>query len=197
MEKKYFISKRVLASVERNADGTLKLTDISNRNNPQPLINAGALIMSFGSITNFWERCVGEDKYKEYCDNRAFLASPEYKAQRAAQREAAARQAARQAAQRAEAAKEAYESLKNAHNGVIPSTVENIAIVLRYLNTQNWGVWELPTMTIGYSCNQYDCDGKQASTMILDKPIDDGYDGTSNKFVVGAPRGHLNKYTRI
>lgn len=77
----------------------------------------------------------------------------------------------------------------------IPTTYETIGIVLRYLNTMNWGGWDLPPMTIGYRCNQYDCDGKQASTMILDEPID-VFGELIDKFVVGAPTGHLIKYHR-
>lgn len=190
--KKYFISKKIRASVERNADGTLKLTDLSGKV-PQPLINAGALIMSFGSIDKFYDRCVDEAAYQDFLKNKAYLASPEYKAQREAQREA--QRAA--TAEKTAAITKAYEDLLAKNNGVIPTTAENVATVLRYLNTRNWGGWELPKMTIGYTCSQYDCDGKQASAMRLDKAIPDGYDGKSDKFCVGAPRGYLNKYTRI
>ena len=56
----------------------------------------------------------------------------------------------------------------------------------------NWGVWKLPAMTIGYSCNQYDCDGKSAVTIKLDEPVN-GY----TKLSYGAPRGHLTAYTNI
>ena len=51
-------------------------------------------------------------------------------------------------------------------------------------------------MTIGYSCTQYDCDGKQATTIKLDEPIE--YDGKFlSKFEVGAPHRHLMKYQKI
>ena len=51
-------------------------------------------------------------------------------------------------------------------------------------------------MTIGYQCNQYDCDGKMATTIKLDEPIMvAGEMGTM--FQYGAPRGHLTKYERI
>jgi hypothetical protein len=193
---KYFISKKIRASVERNADGTLKLTDLSGKI-PQPLANAGALIMSFGSIDGFLARCVDEAQYKAFLENQAYLASPEYKAQREAQRAAAAERQRVATAEKNAAIKAKYDALLAQNNGVIPTTAENVAIVLRYLNTRNWGGWELPKMTIGYTCSQYDCDGKQASAMKLDKAIPDGYDGKSDKFCVGAPRGYLNKYTRI
>ena len=80
--------------------------------------------------------------------------------------------------------------------GVLESNFANIYLLLEYLNTQNWGGWELPKMTIGYSCAQYDCDGKQATTIKLDEPIE--YDGELLiKFEVGAPFRHLTKYKKI
>lgn len=81
----------------------------------------------------------------------------------------------------------------------IPATIENLQIVLRYLNTVNWGSWKLPVLTIGYSSNQYDCDGKTATTIKLDEPISDPERGIENQtmFQHGAPRGHLKNYQRI
>ncbi|MDA3906505.1 MAG: hypothetical protein PF484_10565 [Bacteroidales bacterium] len=72
---------------------------------------------------------------------------------------------------------------------IIPSTLENIKIVLQILNLQNWGTWKLPKMSIGYSAHQYDCDGKIASTIKFDFPIDG-----ETKFKVGGKNGHLNHY---
>ena len=80
--------------------------------------------------------------------------------------------------------------------GVLESNSGNIYLLLEYLNTQNWGGWDLPKMTIGYSCAQYDCDGKQATTIKLDEPIE--YDDELfSKFEVGAPHRHLMKYKKI
>ena len=79
---------------------------------------------------------------------------------------------------------------------VLESNSSNIYLLLELLNTQNWGGWELPKMTIGYSCAQYDCDGKQATTIKLDEPIE--YDGELLiNFEVGAPLRHLTKYKKI
>lgn len=79
---------------------------------------------------------------------------------------------------------------------VTESNEESVGALLRYLNTQNWGGWDLPKMTIGYACHQYDCDGKRATTIKLDSPIVvSGEPGTM--FEVGAPHGHLTKYRRI
>lgn len=83
----------------------------------------------------------------------------------------------------------------------IESTYENIRTILNHykLNIENTPS-KLPAMTIGYSCNAYDCDGKIAIAMKLDEPISYNVfdeDETSDKFVVGAPHGHLTKYTRM
>ena len=73
---------------------------------------------------------------------------------------------------------------------------ENIYLLLRHLNKINWGAWSLPKMSIGYSCNQYNCNGVTATTIILDKPIEYG-DEMIDKFVYGAPHGHLSDYVQI
>ena len=51
-------------------------------------------------------------------------------------------------------------------------------------------------MTIGYTCNQYDCDGKTATTIKLDRPIE-YYGEQVSQFQHGAPSGHLRNYRRI
>lgn len=72
----------------------------------------------------------------------------------------------------------------------------NIRRVLLYLNSMNWGIWQLPAMTIGYSAHQYDCDGHQATTITLDEPIN--YQGERVcKFKVGGGRQHLTQYRYI
>jgi len=75
----------------------------------------------------------------------------------------------------------------------IEVTQENLIKVLYGLNQMNWGSWTLPTMTIGYSAHQYDCDGKTATTINLDQPIN--IDGQMiSKFKTATNRGHLNEY---
>ena len=57
-------------------------------------------------------------------------------------------------------------------------------------------MWSLPKMTIGYTCNQYDCDGRMATTIKLDKPI--SYDGRMlTEFVIGGGPRHLINYTQL
>lgn len=89
----------------------------------------------------------------------------------------------------------AYENLKL--QGTIPVTVDNLRVVMAFLNLQNWGSWELPKMSIGYSASQYDCDGHQVTTIILDEAIDCGGEMIS-KFKFGnAGRGHLEGYRLV
>ncbi len=77
-------------------------------------------------------------------------------------------------------------------NEVVETNRENLKTVMKYLNTLNWGVWQLPKMSIGYSAHQYDCDGKTATTVELDEPLDG-----QTKFKIGGKRGHLNGYRNI
>ena len=81
-------------------------------------------------------------------------------------------------------------------NEVTECNKENIYLLLRHLNKINWGVWNLPKMSIGYSCNQYNCNGVTATTIKLDKPIEYG-DEMIDKFVYGAPHGYLSNYVQI
>lgn len=89
----------------------------------------------------------------------------------------------------------AYDAIKDLRP--VPATIENITAILRYYKMQE-AVDDLLPMTIGYSCNEYDCDGKYAVAIKLDRPIVYNEDGDmSDRFVCGAPRGHLVKYKRV
>lgn len=199
METKYWYSKNLRLKVEKldePEDG--KLFKVTHYSDGTPFANAGMLIKSLGGVDAFWGGCISLEVMKKSIERYAFSLTKEY------QQMKAERQAAKEA-ERAAKFKADFEELKSKAYP-IPSTYENIGIVLRYLNSINWGGWELPAMTISYSANQYDCDGKTASTMILDKPInihgekegDEFYNEDDNfsKFVVGAPAGHLMKYHR-
>lgn len=78
----------------------------------------------------------------------------------------------------------------------IETNRENLEKVLYGLNQINWGSWTLPTMTIGYSAHQYDCDGTTVTTIQLNNPIavDDKFE---SKFKTFSPNGHLEKYYRL
>ena len=161
-------------------DGTITITC-----NHEPISNPGQFIHQMGGINAVLGRC------KEYTE-------AEWQAE--LEREKAAKLAAKEAArQRCEQLikehEQAYhEVFKN--GSVVETTPRNIYILLSYLNDHSWGSWQLPKMSIGYRCNQYDCDGKQATTITLDKAID--YDGRPTRlFEVGAPIRHLIKYQKL
>ena len=168
--------------VEVNEDGTLLITNL--RKNNEPIQNAGAFIVSMGGIESILNKC--EDMTEEqYAEQLA-----EYKQEK----ETVAKIAAERIVRQEHKIKAEYDAAFSAE--VTEATVENVTILLRYLNSINWGAWELPKMTIGYICNQYDCDGRQATTITLDKPIKYG-DEMLRKFVVGGGPRHLVHYTQL
>src|SRR6218665_565854 len=80
---------------------------------------------------------------------------------------------------------------------VVPVTADNLKIIMAYLNENNWGGWKLPKLEIGYSANQHDCEGEQATTITLERPVKTDTGETVNKFSIGAPRGYLSKYRPV
>ena len=170
---------RVLDVVVNN-DGTITITCEA-----KPINNPGQFLLQMGGIDAILARC------EEYTD-------AEWQAEQ--EREKAAKLAAKDAAkQRADQlVKERDQAYHNVFRdgAVVESTPYNIFILLSYLNDISWGSWQLPKMSIGYRCSQYDCDGKQATTITLDKAI--GYDGKPTRlFEVGAPIRHLTKYQKL
>ena len=165
--------------VNQNEDGTLLITC-----GGEPIKNAGSFIMNIGGIAAVLARC------KEYTEE-------ELKEAAKAKRERKLAQQAKQLEieyRRFQEAKEAYE--ETFKGGETETTIHSVFVLLNYLRHVNWGSWKLPKMSIGYSCRQYDCDGKQAVTIQLDKPME--FDGEMlSRFQVGAPRGHLTKYHKI
>lgn len=178
-----------------NEDGTLSIT----YNGEVPINNPGMFINQMGGIEGVLARC--EDGEYDLDGYRTYIKQGQKEKQRMhEERHKAAME--RQARWNAEREDE-YKALVAKYEGAaIPTTFENIGIILRYLNTMSWGAWRLPKMTIGYKCHQYDCDGKVASTMTLDKPIDvscyeeGGLPEMVDKFQVGAPVRHLMQYHR-
>ena len=163
-----------------NYDGTITITCEG-----KPINNPGQYIFQMGGIDAVIARC------KEYT-------AAEWQAEQ--EREKAAKLAAKAAAkQRAELLIKEHEvAFQEVYGGgaVVETTPRSIYILLSYLNDISWGSWELPKMSIGYRCNQYDCDGKQATTITLDKAI--VYDGKPTRsFEVGAPVRHLMRFQKL
>ena len=176
--KKIFRTKKDVFTVEINEQGFITLREILDGG---VFKGTASLIAQRGGRENFLALC-------EDGDPEAIKA--EIKAERRA-RAAAKAQKPAQADDKLAAAREMVtEAYKN--GTTIEATIDNIKSLLRYLNSENWGTWQLPKMSVGYSCNQYGCDGKTATTIILDEPVDG-----NTRYVFGAPVGHLNGYTRI
>lgn len=191
---KIYKTKRVIYRIETKEDGTLAIYRefFSTKNmsswekDGRPYKNAGMMINQAGGIEALLASC-------EEVDNIDGMLA-ELNSQKKAIRERANRERVRQAQEIADRAKVEYE--KTFSGEVTETNVENIGVLLRYLNTINWGIWELPKMTVGYKCAQYDCDGRTATTVKLNTPI--LYEGKMTcMFVYGNPRGYLEKYTQV
>ena len=176
--KKIFRTKKDVFTVEINEQGFITLRNILDGG---VFKGTASLIAQRGGRENFLAMC-------EDGDPEAIKA--EIKAERRAKAVAKA-QKATQVDEKLSAAREMVtEAYKN--GATIEATLDNIKSLLRYLNSENWGTWQLPKMSVGYTCNQYGCDGKTATTIILDEPVEG-----NTRYVFGAPVGHLNGYTRI
>ena len=190
MATKIFKTKQVIYRVEVNENGTLDIYgeyyNLKNMDSWQhdgrKFDNAGSLIINAGGIEGLLRQC------EDVEDLEGMIA------QMSEEKAEIRRKAMAERENRAKIVNEEYEQLFA--NDVTETNAKTVYALLRYLNTQNWGLWHLPKMTIGYQCNQYDCDGKTATTIILDEPIKvAGEMGTM--FEYGAPFGHLNKYKPI
>ena len=164
----------------QNADGSLNVTRWG-----EAFDHAGQLIHSFGGI----------DAMMKMAEVTDFASMDEVKAMREAMLDSERMQSSDYAQRKATEIKAAYEELLSA--GVIACTAENLRKVMAFLNSQIWGSWELPAMSIGYAAHQHDCDGHLVTTVALDEAID--YRGEMvSKFKFGnAGRGHLEAFTSL
>jgi len=195
MATKIFRTKRVIYRVEKNENGTLDIYreyfSLKNMDSWQhdgrKFDNAGSLIITAGGIDGLLSQCEDVEDL-EAMITELNVVKAEIRRKAMAERE-------RQAAERQNIAETEYHQLFDVKD-VVETNAKTVYALLRYLNTQNWGLWRLPKMTIGYACHQYDCDGKTATTIKLDEPITvAGEQGTM--FQYGAPVGHLTNYERI
>lgn len=190
---KIFRMKRLILKVDQNENGTLAITREyystlkmdSWEKDGRPYRDAEQLINANGGVEPFLAKC--QDVYIDQYIN-------ELNTEKRTIRERANTERMNQVTGEIEKAKKAYDAAFSQE--VTESTPENIFILLRYLNTVNWGVWNLPKMTIGYQCAQHDCGGKTATTIKLDSPIK-YWDEPETMFVYGNPHGYLQKYTQI
>lgn len=195
MATKIFKTKRVIYRVERNENGKLDIYreyfSLKNMDSWQKdgrkFDNAGSLIITAGGIEALLSQC------EDVEDVDGMIARLNVEKEEIRRRADAERE--RQQTEYSTIAETAYHRLFDGVD-VVDAKAETVYALLRYLNNQNWGLWHLPKMTIGYQCSQYDCDGKKATVIKLDQPIAvAGELGTM--FQYGAPRGHLSKYRKI
>lgn len=196
MKKKIYISANYIYDVEEtgNEARPLRVTRAYKRGalhqweptGEEVFEDAGMFINQQGGPAELLSRCQQVDNLTAWVEECNAAAKEAHELNHA--------RAMAEQAEREQRIKADYERLFAGE--VTESNEETVGALLRYLNTQNWGIWDLPKMTIGYACHQYDCDGKRATTIKLDSPIVvNGEPGTM--FEVGAPHGHLTKYRRI
>ncbi len=168
-------SNRII-EVRRNQDGTLFLT----ANGKTPILNAGQVIKCLGGIDGVLAKCndVNVDSINDFLGLKKDRQQELF-------------------IQNKKVIISDYNNLLSQYE-VIPITLDNLRIILRYLRVVNHGLWNLPRLQTGYSANQYDCNGKIAVTIIFDEPINIGLRcGAVDKVVMGAPKGYLQEYSRI
>ena len=192
---KIFKTTRVIYRIEVNTDGTLtifreyfstaKMTYWAK--DGRQYNKTDLLIDEQGGIESLLSKCEDIDDIDNYIHDLSV--------EKRAFRERVSQERVRQMEKMIAKSRADYERVFEGKD-VVESTAESIYILLAYLNTENWGCWRLPKMTIGYSCHQYDCDGKTATTIRLDQPVKVG-GRMGTMFEYGAPRGHLTKYQPI
>lgn len=180
---KIYWSNCQLWYVAENADGSV--TASYNRNfkpcNRVPYDNVASAVKSAGGLDAFKARLIAPEE-----------AEPRLAAL-AAKR--AAREAADWAKVKADATAARLRLAEAKKAGAIAPTQENIRDLL--LSVRYDCAWPLPQFEVGYSANSYDCgNGRIAAAAVFDTPV--RINGKLTKRVcLGAPRGHLKKYTRI
>lgn len=193
MAKTFFKTKRFIYGVEQREDGTLNISrEYIYRDgawmpmNDTTMPDAGMFINQQGGIDGLLSKCETTDDLAADVEH--------INAELRIKRNQTIADNARRREERAQKMMAAYNTMFAGE--VTETTADSVYILLRKLHGANWGSWELPRMTIGYTCNQYDCDGRTATTIKLDRPIVvNGEAGTM--FQIGAPAGHLTKYRRI
>lgn len=176
----YFYTKKSVYQIITEDNGYLRFYPA----NP----NAGQLIWQHGGPSEFLAKCVNDEReYKEVADEF-------YGALRAEEKAKRQRIAERREALRAQCVND-YEALVAKYD-TIPTTIENLRIVMHYLNSMNWGLWRLPKMDKAYSANQYQQGSGTITTLTFDESILIR-GGRCRKFKCGCAPNVLLKYRGI
>lgn len=183
---KIYWSNGQLWYIAENADGTISAFYHKNLKECHrvPYVCVASAVKSAGGLDAFKARLITPEEAEARLTAEAVA-----KAERAAAK-------AVDAAKESAAATEARWRLAEAEKaGAIAPTQENIRDLL--LSVQHNCAWPLPQFAVGYSVNRYDCgNGKIAATAVFDTPVLINGQLTT-RVCLGAPRGYLEKYTRI
>lgn len=183
--KIYWSNARVWYVTE-NVDGTISAYYNANCKpcNRVPYPNVASAVKSAGGLDAFRARLISLDE-----------AEARLSAEATKKAERAAAKAVDAAKEKAAATEARLRLAKTEKAGAIAPTQENIRDLL--LSVQHNCAWPLPQFEVGYSVNCYDCgNGKVAATAVFDTPVLVNGQLTT-RVCLGAPRGHLEKYTRI
>lgn len=179
MKYKYLITNTQVLQVYTNTDGTLLLTKDGINSIP----NAGHFIVSAGGKEKLLSRCVD----LEMCLEEVIQMVKDKKTALREQRQISSLKFAKEYNKKIKADFDKLMTLK-----FIETTEENIAIILRYLNSMNWGIWpKLPQMAVEYKINQYTISGGNCRTATA-IAFKDG-----RKFAVGCGPRDLPKYIHL
>ncbi len=149
-----------------------------------PYHNVANAVKSAGGLSAFKARLITPEE-----------AEARLSALDAAKAERAAREAADWAKAEADATAARLRLAEAEKAGPLAPTENNIRDLL--LSAQHNCAWPLPQFAVGYSVNRYDCgNGKIAATAVFDAPVLVNGQLTT-RVCLGAPRGHLEKYTRL
>lgn len=191
MKNLYYCTKKNVYLITKNDDGTLTFTPEAK--------NAGAMIMQRGGISAFLEHCIEDERdFKEFVEDRELVAKKQKEYREAMRLQSANTEKESVVKAYNEMLSKYGMSIGNIDKSVaIEASVDNLYVLMRYLRSIPWGQWHLPTLSQGYSANQYDCDGKIAVTVILNDGITTEDGKVVKKLQYGAPMGHLSNYTNI
>lgn len=190
MKNLFYCTKKNLYLITKNEDGTITFF-------PEEKY-AGAIIKQRGGVAEFLKYCIEDERSYDEFKKDTKLIKKQQNEYRMAMR-------SQNATQKAAEDKNSYLALLSKYGinpenpkegGVIDANAENLTIIMRYLQTINWGLWKLPRLTQGYSAMQHDCGGKTAVTIILDKGIE-AEGKIYKKLQYGAKPGFLKQYAPV
>lgn len=177
---KYFYTKKSVYKISRRTDGYIEFYPSTP--------NAGQLILQNGGISAFLAKCVDDER--DYHD----VAASFYKAIDDERKAKEKRKAEREEILRAQYLND-YAALTEKYD-TIPATIENLRIVMHYLDSINFGLWRLPKMDKAYSANQYQHGSGTITTLTFDEGIL-LHGVTRRKFKCGCAENVMPQYIGI